>query len=117
MREIACPIARLSLSILVEKLRDIEERVKRLDHEIARCAREDEDARWLATVPGVGSIIATALISLAPAALTSKKGRDFAAWLGLMPLQRSIGGKQKLGATSKMDERTLDGCLFLEPAQ
>lgn len=105
--------ARLSLSILVETLRDIEDRVRRLDHEIARRAREDEDARRLATIPGVGPITATALIALAPAASTFKKGRDFAAWLGLTPLQRSTGGKQKLGATSKMGERTLRRLLIL----
>jgi len=58
---------------MVETLRDLEDRVKRLDHEIARRAREDEDARRLATIPGVGPITATALIALAPAASTFKK--------------------------------------------
>ena len=56
-------------------------------------AREDEVSRRLMTVPGIG--------------------RDFAAWLGLTPLQRSTGGKQKLGATSKMGERTLRRLLII----
>lgn len=58
-------------------------------------------------------ITATALTALAPAAETFAKGRDFAAWLGLTRLQRSTGGKQKLGATSKMGERTLRRLLII----
>ncbi|TFV36554.1 transposase [Bradyrhizobium niftali] len=49
---------------------------------------------------------ATALVVLAPTAQAFKRGCDFAAWLGLTQLQRSTGGKQKLGKTSRMDERT-----------
>ncbi len=105
--------ARLVLAMLVETYRDLEDRIRRLDHEITRRAREDKDARRLATIPGVGPITATAVIALAPAASTFVKGRDFAAWLGLTPRQRSTGGKQKLGATSKMGERTLRRLLIL----
>ena len=84
-----------------------------LDKEIARRAREDEVSRRLMTVPGIGPISATAIAALAPPAETFAKGRDFAAWLGLTPLQRSTGGKQKLGATSKMGERTLRRLLII----
>jgi hypothetical protein len=65
------------------------------------------------TVPGIGPITATAIAALAPPVETFTKGRDFAAWLGLTPLQRSTGGKQKLGATSKMGERTLRRLLII----
>src|SRR5258707_5627908 len=65
------------------------------------------------TIPGVGPITATAIVALAPAAETFRAGRDFAAWLGLTPLQRSTGGKQKLGGTSKMGERTLRRLLII----
>lgn len=65
------------------------------------------------TIPGIGPVTATALVALAPSAATFRKGRDFAAWLGLTPLQRSTGGKQKLGATSKMGERTLRRLLII----
>jgi transposase len=61
----------------------------------------------------VGPITATALVALAPNAAAFVKGRDFAAWLGLMPLQRSTGGRQKLGAMSKMGERTLRHLLII----
>jgi transposase len=89
------------------------ESIKQLDVEIARRTREDENARRLATIPGVGPVIATAIVALAPSAVTFRKGRDFAAWLGLTPLQRSTGGKQKLGKTSKMGERTLRRLLII----
>ena len=65
------------------------------------------------TIPGIGPITATALIALAPEAENFAKGRDFAAWLGLAPLQRSSGGKQKLGRISKMGERTLRRLLII----
>ena len=83
------------------------------DKEIARRAREDEVSRRLMTVPGIGPISATAIAALAPPAETFAKGRDFAAWLGLTPLQRSTGGKHKLGSTSKMGERTLRRLLII----
>jgi transposase len=56
-----------------------------LDRELARRAREDEEAKRLMTIPGIGPITATALVALAPAAQAFKRGRDFAAWLGLTP--------------------------------
>lgn len=58
-------------------------------------------------------ISATAIADRAPPVETFAKGRDFAAWLGLTSLQRSTGGKQKLGATSKMGERTLGRLLII----
>jgi transposase len=99
--------------VMLDFLAELDERIAYLDREIDRRAREDETARRLMTIPGIGPITATALTALAPAAETFEKGRDFAAWLGLTPLQRSTGGKQKLGATSKMGERTLRRLLII----
>ena len=65
------------------------------------------------TIPGIGPVTAVALTALAPPAQTFRRGRDFAAWLGLTPVQHSTGGKQKLGATSKMGERTLRRLLII----
>jgi len=107
--EMARPILRL----LVEQLRSLDERVALLDRELARRAKEDADAKRLMTIPGIGPITATALAALAPTAQAFKRGRDFAAWLGLTPLQRSTGGKQKLGETSRMGERTLRRLLII----
>jgi transposase len=105
--------ARLVLHELVETLKFLTEKIDRLDLEITRRAKEDNEVRRLTTIPGVGPVTATALAALAPPAETFKKGRDFAAWMGLTPLQRSTGGKQKLGATSKMGERTLRRLLII----
>jgi transposase len=100
-------LARPILQGLIEMLQALDHRIAGLDREIAQRAKEDETARRLMTIPGVGPVTATALAALAPPAETFKRGRDFAAWVGLTPLQHSTGGKQKLGATSKMGERTL----------
>jgi transposase len=106
-------IARAILSVLIEMLHTLDGRISLLDREIAQRAKEDVTARRLMTIPGVGPITATALTALAPPAETFRRGRDFAAWIGLTPLQHSTGGKQKLGATSKMGERTLRRLLII----
>jgi transposase len=76
-------------------------------------ARADSGCERLMSVPGVGPIISSAMVAAIGAGDAFSKGRDFAAWLGLTPLQRSTGGKQKLGATSKMGERTLRRLLII----
>jgi transposase len=106
-------LARPILQMLVETLHRLDEQIALLDHEIAQRAKENETARRLMTIPGIGPVTAVALAALAPPAETFKRGRDFAAWIGLTPLQHSTGGKQKLGATSKMGERTLRRLLII----
>jgi transposase len=105
--------ARQVLRTLVDAIEFLSKQVELLDREIARRAREDDEVRRLTSIPGVGPITATALAALAPAPDAFRKGRDFAAWVGLTPLQHSTGGKQKLGATSKMGERTLRRLLII----
>jgi len=105
--------ARPVLAAMLEMLAELDRRIAMLDREIARRAREDETARRLMTIPGIGPITATALAALAPPPESFAKGRDFAAWLGLVPRQRSSGGKQKLGAISRMGERSLRRLLII----
>jgi transposase len=105
--------ARVMLQVMTGQLEQLDEQVALLDKEIARRAREDEDARRLMTIPGVGPITATALLALAPPIETFSRGRDFAAWLGLTPRQHSSGGREKLGSISKMGERTLRRLLII----
>lgn len=102
-----------TLKVLVAALAHLESEIGQLDAEIARRAKENEVARRLMTVPGIGPLIATALAVLAPPPGTFRKSRDFAAWLGLTPRQHSTGGKQRLGATTKMGERSLRRLLIL----
>ena len=101
------------LAVLVTTLKSLEGNIAILDAEISRRSREDAIARRLMTIPGVGPISATAIAALAPPVETFRTSRDFAAWLGLTPLQRSTGGKQRLGATSKMGERTIRRLLII----
>src|SRR5215217_2576657 len=94
-------IARPILQILIDTLHRLDEQIADLDREIVQRAKADETAHRLMTIPGIGPVTAAALTALAPPAQTFRRGRDFAAWVGLIPLQHSTGGKQKLGATSK----------------
>jgi transposase len=105
--------ARSCLLRLVEMLRCLQDEITALDREIAARAKSDDVARRLMTVPGIGPLIATAIEALAPPPQTFSSGRDFAAWIGLTPLQRSTGGKERLGRTSRMGERTLRRLLII----
>lgn len=106
-------MAQSILQLLFDQLQSLDEKIDQLDQELASRVKADTEAKRLMTIPGIGPIAATALVTLAPAAQAFKNGRDFAAWLGLTPLQRSTGGKQKLGTTSRMGERTLRRLLII----
>jgi len=108
--------ARTMLDVLVDMVATLTIRVTDLDREIAKRAKDEDVPARLMTIPGIGPITATAIAALAPPIETFRKGRDFAAWLGLTPVQRSTGGKQKLGATSKMGERTIRRLLIIGAA-
>lgn len=105
--------AMATLKALVATLIHLEGEIGKLDAEIARRAKENDVARRLMTVPGIGPLIATAFAVLAPPPETFRKARDFAAWLGLTPRQHSTGGKQRLGASTKMGERSLRRLLII----
>ncbi len=105
--------ARSCLVRLVGMLRHLQTEIAELDREIAARAKADDLARRLMTVPGIGPVIATAIEALAPAPETFRSDRDFAAWVGLTPVQRSTGGKERLGRTSRMGERTLRRLLII----
>jgi len=78
--------ARAMLRLMLDLLAGLKGKIADLDRAIARRAREDEVSRRLMSIPGIGPITATTIAALAPPAETFK-GRDFAAWLGLTPLQ------------------------------
>ncbi|MCB4767295.1 IS110 family transposase [Ancylobacter sp. Lp-2] len=105
--------ARPVLVVIAHGLQALQAQIALLDREIAARAKADPVAQRLMTVPGIGPVIATALVALAPAASTFRRGRDFAAWLGLVPQQHSSGGKERLGRTTKMGERSLRRLLIL----
>lgn len=101
------------LQVLAATLGQLEAEIDRLNTEIRHRARKNEMAQRLMTIPGVGPLIATAFAALAPSPETFRRGRDFVAWLGLVPRQHSTGGKQRLGATTKMGERSLRRLLII----
>ena len=107
------PEAKSVLDVLAQALKSLGAKISELDREISRRAKIDGLAKRLMTIPGVGPIVATAMVALAPAPETFRRGRDFAAWVGLTPLQHSSGGKERLGRTSKMGERTLRRLLII----
>ncbi|MFN7089589.1 MAG: IS110 family transposase [Allorhizobium sp.] len=102
-----------TLKVLAATLGQLETEIGKLDTEITRRAKENDVARRLMTMPGIGPLIATAIATLAPPPDSFRKARDFAAWLGLVPRQHSTGGKQRLGATTKMGERSLRRLLII----
>jgi transposase len=105
--------ARVILTLLIDTFTALEAQITALDAEINQRSKSDPTARRLMTIPGVGPIASTAIIALVPAAEGFPAGRDFAAWLGLTPLQKSTGGKQRLGAVSKRGERTIRRLLII----
>jgi transposase len=105
--------ARSVLLIAVGSLEALHAQITGLDQQIEARAKASPLARRLMSIPGIGSVAATALVALAPAASTFRRGRDFAAWVGLTPRQHSSGGKERLGRTTKMGERSLRRLLIL----
>lgn len=105
--------ARAMFRVMLDALGQLDQQIAALDREIGKRAREDAVARRLMTIPGIGPIAATAIAALAPPPEHFRRARDFAAWLGLTPRQMSTGGKQKLGAISRMGERTLRRLLII----
>jgi transposase len=80
---------------------ELDKRIAVFDAEFTAFAKENEDARRLTTIPGVGVMIASALIAAIGKAETFEHGRDLSAWLGLVPRQATTGGRPKLLGISK----------------
>jgi transposase len=87
--------------------RDLDERISAFNDELAVRARADDAAHRLTTIPGVGVLTATALVAAVGNARTFSRGRDLAAWLGLVPRQATTGGKPRLLGISKRGNRYL----------
>ena len=94
-------LARELLVLQVEHLRVIEARLTELDGRLLRQARDDEAARRLTEIPGIGPVIATAMVATVVDARLFGSGRSFAAWLGLTPRQHATGGRERLLGISK----------------
>src|SRR5947207_12260188 len=93
----------------------LDERIEGLSSEIEAIARRDSSCERLMSVPGIGPIISSAMIAAIGAGDVFSKGRDFAAWLGLVPKQISTGDRTVLGKISKRGNRYLT-ILFVQAA-
>jgi transposase len=95
--------------------RRLDERIERLSAEIEALARQDQSCTRLMSVPGIGPIIASAMVAAIGTGDVFSKGRDFGAWLGLVPKQISTGDRTILGSISKRGNRYLRA-LFVQAA-
>jgi len=97
---------------LSEQLRHLDERVAWYDDKIKLLSQQSEDCRLLMTIPGVGPLIATALVAAVGDGSAFKNGREMAAWLGLVPRQHSTGGTPRLLGISKRGDSYLRKLLI-----
>lgn len=100
-------LLRQSIAELADRLADLERRIQTLDQRISAWSKQDNAAKALLTLCGVGPVTASAAVATAGNVSVFKNGREFAAWLGLVPKQNSSGGKSKLGAITKRGDRYL----------
>lgn len=91
---------------------ELDRRITAFDAEFAAMARADDRVRRLTSIPGIGALNATALVAAVGAAATFDKGRDLAAWLGLVPRQATTGGRPKLLGITKRGSRYLRKMLI-----
>jgi transposase len=107
------PEARMPLDLLVGQFADTKTRIDTITADLRRAADEDETARRLQTMPGIGPITASVLAATLTDVLAFRSARDLSAWLGLTPKPHSSGGKERLGAISKMGNRYVRRLLYL----
>jgi transposase len=108
-------VARMCLAALGAQLRRLKEQILEFDRMIMAWHRSQEASRRLDAIPGVGPMLATALVASVADPKAFRSGRNFSAWIGLVPKQHSSGGKDRLGSISKQGDRYLRS-LFMAGA-
>ena len=99
--------------LYLQQIGQLTEVITRLANELEAATKTDDELRRLCTVPGIGPVTAGAIAAFAPDLETFDSGRNFAAWLGLVPRQHSTGGRTRLGAVSKMGQRDIRKLLIV----
>jgi transposase len=100
-------VARACLAALGAQLRRLKQQILEFDRMIMAWHRSNETSRRLDAVPGMGPALATALVASVADPKAFRSGRNFSAWIGLVPKQHSSGGKDRLGSISKQGDRYL----------
>lgn len=112
----SCDLPTLVISECQDLLAQIAEKTERIETKtkvLKGLAAETDTARRLQTMPGIGPLTAVAVEAFAPDIAQFKSGRDFAAWLGLVPRQHSTGGKARLGRISKAGQSDIRRLLII----
>jgi transposase len=104
--------ARQCLQMLVAQLKVVKQQILENDRRVLALARSSELGRRLMAVPGIGPLVASALVACVPDPSVFRCGRNMAAWMGLVPRQNSSGGKARLGSITKAGNRYLRQMLF-----
>jgi transposase len=105
-------LARKVLRVLAEQVEQLQAAVAAMEEQLTAWHKNNPVSQRLATIPGIGPIIATAIASTVVEASGFRSGREFAAWLGLVPRQHSTGGKTRLGGISKRGNQYLRRLLI-----
>jgi transposase len=105
--------ARVSLAVLSAQLGIVKEQILDNDRRILADARKTETGRRLMKIPGVGPLLASALVASVPEPSVFGSGRSLSAWIGLTPRQHSSGGKEKLGSITKAGNSYLRELLIV----
>ena len=100
-------MARQVLKVVAGQLVELQARIVTLETQVLAWHKSNPTSQRLASVPGIGPIIATAIAATVPDPTVFSSGREFAAWLGLVPRQNSTGGKTRLGGISKRGDSYL----------
>jgi len=100
-------MARQVLRVIAGQLDELQTGIAAIEGQIMAWHKSNPTSRRLASIPGIGPIIATAIAATVPDPSVFKGGREFAAWLGLVPRQNSSGGKARLGGISKRGDSYL----------
>jgi transposase len=95
------------LLLIAEQIAELNTRIAAIEAQIMAWHKSNPVSRRLATIPGIGPIIATAIAATVAKPDEFSSGREFAAWLGLSPRQNSTGGKARLGGISKRGDSYL----------
>lgn len=102
-----------ALALLARQWEKLDGAIRQLEARIVRTVRENEAARRLTEIPGVGPIIASAVVAKVPDPRVFRTARDFAAWLGLTPRQFGTGGKPRSGGISKQGDQSVRSLLIV----
>ena len=97
----------MCVAALGTQLLSLKEQILEFDRMILAWYRSNQTSRRLHCIPGVGPMLATALVASVADPRTFRSGRNFSAWIGLVPKQHSSGGKERLGSISKQGDRYL----------